>query len=319
MTDENITGAPAPDINSDLGFGAVVARESRRRLLNRDGSFNVRRVGLGPFGAFSPSYWALTTPWPVFLAGVVALFFVTNGLFALAYLACGPGALAGVHGMTSFGRFADEFFFSVQTLGTIGYGTIAPVSFAANIVVTIESLVGLLGFSIVTGSVFARFARPHARIVFSDVAVIAPYRGITALMFRIANRRSNQIVQIKARVMISRRKKGQGTQDREFVMLGLERESVVFFPLAWTVVHPIDESSPLFGVTFEELLAADAEILILLTGFDETYSQTVHARSSYKAAEIVFGARFRSMFQPTSEDGMVSVDMRKIHDVETLG
>jgi inward rectifier potassium channel len=249
----------------------------------------------------------------------VAAYVATNALFAAVYVACGDGALSGTHAVQPASRFAEEFFFSVHTLATIGYGTIAPVSIAANFVVAVEALVGLLGFAVIAGIVFARFARPVAKIVFSRNAIIAPYRGGRAFMFRIVNQRSSQLVDLHAKVLLARRKRGGATaMDREFISLDLERPSVVFFPLAWTIVHPIVPGSPLEGWTSEDLIECDAEFLILLDGFEETFSQTVHARTSYKVAEIVWGAKFTSMFNPPDEAGEISVDIRKLHDIESV-
>ena len=302
----------------DLGFGSVVSRESRQRLLNRDGTFNVRRDGLSFLESISFYHWLLTVSWKGFLALVTAAFLAVNALFAIAYVQCGAGALRGPSGATFAPSFADGFFFSVHTLATIGYGSMSPASLAANLVVTLESMVGLFGFALATGLMFARFSRPRADIVFSEKAVIAPYRGGSGLMFRIANRRSSQLVELRAKLLLSRWPQGEGRGDREFVPLELERDRVTFFPLTWTVVHPIGETSPLLGKTEDDLKTWDAEFLILLTGFDETFSQTVHARSSYKWTELVHGARFANLFRPVGEDGVVRVDIRGLHDIERV-
>ncbi|HEY2830306.1 MAG TPA: ion channel [Thermoanaerobaculia bacterium] len=308
---------PPPDINSDLGFGSVVARESRRRLLNRDGSFNVKREGLSFLKSLPAYHYFLTMSWTRFLALVSGGYLLANTLFAFAYVACGANALTGFPAMGAGERLANAFFFSVDTLATIGYGSIAPANTLSNVVVFFESLVGLLGFALVAGIVFARFARPMAQIVFSDNAIIAPYRGYTAFMFRIVNQRSNELVQLEAKVMLTRRKRGVDGE-REFISLKLERETVVFFPLTWTLVHPIDEKSPLHGMTERDLLGCDSEFLVLLNGFDETFSQTVHTRSSYRGDEIVWGARFKSIFNPPKSDGTLSVDIGKLHDIERM-
>ncbi len=301
------------DESRDLGFGAVVARESRQRLLNRDGSFNVRRTGLPFFRTLSMYHQLLTISWTRFLGLVAAAYVIVNGVFAALFLACGPGALTGVSEPDPAARYAHAFFFSVHTLATIGYGNVAPASFAANLLVTLESLIGLLGFGIAAGLMFARFSRPTARILFSDRAVVAPYRGIQAFMFRVANERSNQLIEVEAQVLLTQRR-ADGSGDREFLELGLERRRVTFLPLSWTVVHPIDETSPLAGATAESLRAADAELLVLLTGFDETFSQTVHARSSYRADEVVFGARFVSILD--TGDDQLGVDIGRLHEIE---
>ena len=305
------------DPEADLGFGSVVARESRQRFLNRDGTFNVRRDGLGFWQSLSAYNYLLSLSWPKFLGCVALAYIATNTIFAMLYVT------AGAHALTAFGneaaplRFATAFFFSVQTLATIGYGSVAPANFIANILVTVESLVGLLGFAMVGGFVFARFAHPTAEIMFSDNAIVAPYRGMNGLMFRVVNKKSNQIVDLEAKVLLSRRKQG-GTADREFIPLKLERDRVAFFPLAWTVVHPIDKDSPLFGEKESTFRRCDAELLILINGFDETFSQTVHTRSSYKGDEMVWGAKFRSMFNPPGENGEISVDIRRLSEYDTV-
>ena len=305
------------DINLDLGFGSVVARESRQRLLNRDGSFNVRREGLSVWQALSPYHDLLTISWPKFLSLVAIVYVLANTIFAFGYLACGDGALTGFDQASALHRFRIAFFFSVETIATIGYGNIAPLSLSANVLMTIESLIGLLAFAVAAGIVFARFARPTAEILFSRTAIIGPYRGVTAWMFRIVNQRSNQIVDLQARVLLARRKKGGVGGEREFIPLKLERDRVAFFPLAWTVVHPIDERSPLRAYRSpDDLVACESEFLILLNGFDETFSQTVHTRSSYKGDEVVWGARFRNVFNPPRPDGTISIDINKLHEIE---
>lgn len=309
---------PGQDVDVDPGFGAIVARESRQRLLNRDGTFNVRREGLRFWESLSAYHYLLTISWPKFFGFVIAGFLATNAFFAMLYMLAGEGALNGTHADTIPGRFLEEFFFSVHTLATIGYGTIAPATLLANVIVTIETLVGLVSVAVMAGISFARFSRPVVNVLFSNNAVIAPYRGGRAFMFRIVNLRSNQLVDLEAKVMLSRRKR-DSPSDREFVPLKLERDRVSFFPLSWTVVHPIDADSPLRSWTGEDVAECDAEFLILLNGFDETFSQTVHTRSSYKADEIVWGARFVSMFQPKDEKGTISVDIRRIHDIERTG
>src|SRR5882757_3379653 len=186
----------------DLGFGSVVSQEQKIRLLNRDGSFNVAREGLGFWNSLS--YHALLTmSWPRFISLITVAYLVVNALFAGAYMLCGPGALENTTTHQS-ARFLEEYFFSVHTFATIGYGYIVPTNLAANIVVTVESLVGLLGFALATGLIFARFSRPTAKILYSESAVIAPYRDKTAFQFRITNGRNNQLIEVGAEVLFTR-------------------------------------------------------------------------------------------------------------------
>jgi inward rectifier potassium channel len=312
--DADGTAAPRED-SRDLGFGGRVAQQTRTRFLNRDGSFNVRREGLSFFRSLSAYHALLTISWPRFFLLSALGYFATNAVFAVAYLLCGPEALNGSKATDLAPRFAEAFFFSVQTLATIGYGVLSPNGIAANLVSALEALFGLLGFALVTGLLFARFSRPTPHVTFSEKAVVAPFRGGQALMFRVANERSNQLTDVQARVILSRLEGPPGSRARRFHELSLDRPQVVFFPLHWVVVHPIGEGSPLRGITPGEFEAADSEILILLSAMDETFFQIVHVRSSYKPREIAWGMRFVDMFLRT-EDGLVGIDMRRIHDIE---
>ena len=305
------------DRDRDLGFGSVVSRESRRRLLNRDGSFNVVRHGLGVLESMAPYHSLLTTSWPVFLGLVACLYVALNLLFGAAFLALGPTALARTATSSSGGSFATAFFFSVQTFATIGYGHIVPNGVPANLLVAFEALVGMMYQALAIGLLFARFSRPTASLLFSRHALVAPYASGRSLQFRIVNRRRNQIIQLEAQVLFSHLvRDAAGQEVRRYHVLPLERNKVTFFPLAWTIVHPIDDQSPLASRTAEDLRREEVEILVLLSGVDETFAQTVHARTSYRADEIVWDARFRSMFLPTPKNGMVGVDIRRLHDIE---
>jgi inward rectifier potassium channel len=303
------------DEERDLGFGAVVANERRHRLLNRDGSFNVARDGLGLAESLSPYHWLLTMSWAQFVGLLVVMYFAANAIFAVAYLLCGPGALAMPSTGMSEGRFLQAFFFSVETFATIGYGNVYPVGAMANWLMTVESIAGLMAVALVTGIIFARFSRPTARIRFSRRAVIAPYRGITAFEFRLANERASQMVQVEARVLFAHFVTRGEKTIRQFRDLRLERRNVVFFPLSWTIVHPIDETSPLHGLTHEDLVNSDAEFLVLLQGYDETFAATVYARTSYRAEELDWGARFATVYEAPGEGGMIRIDVGKLDEM----
>ena len=302
----------------DLGFGTEVARGVRQRLLNRDGTFNVTREGLNPLSALSLYHWLLVISWSRLLVFLTASYVAFNALFAGAFLLCGPDALQSASGSFAAHPFYRAFFFSVDTFATIGYGNIIPVGVAANTLVTIEALVNILAIALATGVIFSRFSRPSARIVYSRNAIVAPYREKTALEFRIANGRTSQLIEVQIQVILTKLEQVNGTSIRKFYDLDLERQRVVFFTLSWTVVHPIDPSSPIWGLTKKDLLDADAEVLILLTGTDETLSQTVHSRSSYKADEIVWGAKFANMFLRSESAGIIGMNLNRIHDIEAV-
>lgn len=301
----------------DLGFGSVVAQRSRQRFVNRDGSFNVRRTGLAFWSSLSPYHLLLTVSWGKFLSLMTLYFVLINGAFALAYLACGAGALSGP-AEDPHNRFWQAFFFSVHTFATIGYGNIAPIGMAANLIVVIESLAGLLATAIITGLIFARFSRPTARIVFSNQAVIAPYKDITGFMFRITNARKTQLIAVEAKINLSLYEGGNGPTNRRFHQLKLERSRVDVFPLSWTIVHPIDEDSPLYGYTEDMLCHTDAEFVIMLTAIDETSAQMVHTRSSYKCNELVWGAKFSSIYEPIADDEPITIDVGRLHEIEKV-
>jgi inward rectifier potassium channel len=311
----------------DLGFGSVVSRESHQRLLNRDGTFNVERRGLGFLNTLSLYHVLLTMPWLQFFLLGIGGYLLANAIFAFAYLACGRNSLITTAPGMEQHPFLRAFFFSVETISTIGYGNVVPVGIAANVVVTIEALAGLMGFAIATGLLFARFSRPTANVVFSSHAVIAPYQSINALEFRVANARSNELIEVTAKVIISRFEQVDGVHTRRYYPLTLERDGVVFLPLTWTVVHPIDEQSPLHGETPESLRKANAEVLVLLKAFDETFSTIVQTRTSYTSDDVVWGARFANAFMADAaesfanrrrHEGKVAVDMRLFDIIEPV-
>jgi inward rectifier potassium channel len=324
MTSPTLTGqlsapaATAQEEFKDLGFGSEVAKGTRRRLLNRDGSFNVILEGLNPLSSLSLYHWLLTISWPRFLAFIAGTYVAINGLFAFAFLLLGPEALQSSAGNFSGEPFYRAFFFSVDTFATIGYGNIIPVGVAANILVTIEALLNIVGVALATGVMFARFSRPSTRIIYSRNAIVAPYRDKTALEFRIANARRSQLIDVQIQAILTKVERVSGSPIRKFYELNLERNRVVFFPLSWTVVHPIDSGSPIWGLTHADLVDGDAELLVLLIATDETVSQTVHSRSSYQADEIVWGARFTNMFMRTEAEGIIGMNLSQIHDIEPV-
>ena len=302
----------------DLGFGTEVARSARQRLLNPDGTFNVVRKGLDPFSSLSLYHWLLTISWPKFVGFITGSYMAVNALFAFAFLLCGPDALQSSTGSFAGHPFYRAFFFSVDSFATIGYGNIVPIGVAANTLVTIEALLNILGIALATGVIFARFSRPSPKIIYSRNAIVAPYRDKTALEFRIANARSNQLIEVQIQLILTKIEQSGGSTARKFYDLDLERRRVVFFALSWTVVHPIDSNSPMWGLTQQDLVDSDAEFLILLIGTDETASQTVHSRSSYKWDEVVWGAKFANMFLRNDADGIIGMDLDRIHDIEMV-
>jgi inward rectifier potassium channel len=310
---------PAPSAMSekdrDMGFGEKVARETDR-LINRDGSFNVERTGLGLTSLLNPYHFLMTMPWKVFIGLTLLLYFLSNVFFGLVYASFGSTALIDTSELPLENLLLRGFFFSVQTFATIGYGTIHPVGIVPNLIVTIESYYSMVITALITGIIFARFARPTARILYSDIAVVAPYQDKTAFMLRIVNSRNNQLIEVEAKIMFSLLREENGRVVRRFNMLELERDRVVFLPLSWTIVHPIGENSPLYNLTEDDLRKGNAEFTILLSGMDETYAQIVHTRTSYKTREIKFGYRFSNIYNEVENGDKISINVRKLSKVE---
>lgn len=299
----------------DLGFGKQITDQTTR-LVNPDGSFNVQRIHQSFFNWLNLYHRLITMSWTTFLVLILVAFAITNFIFAGLYELLGVEHLQGADLSTAWTRFYDAFFFSAQTLTTVGYGRIAPVGFWTSAVAATESMLGLLAFALATGLLYGRFSRPIAPIRFSERAIIAPYLDTTAFMFRIVNERANQLIEINVEVALSLLENlPNGRRTRKYYALPLERGKVNFFPLNWTIVHPITEESPLFGKTAEELTYADAEVLILIRATEDTFSQTVHARSSYHARDFEWGAKFKTMYDNQVKD-ITTLDITKLSDTE---
>jgi inward rectifier potassium channel len=281
-----------------------------RRTINKDGSFNVRRRGTS-WRDIHPYLHLINIGWIPFFGLVFLAYVVVNTVFALAYVSLGAEQIQGMDAPSALGRFLNAFFFSAHTLTTVGYGTLAPRGIAANFLAVVEAIVGLMGFAIATGLFFGRVSKPSAKIGFSEQMVVASYQEQTSLQFRIVNLRPNVLVEIEAEVLLMTVEGTQGHLRRNFEVLALERDRIYFFPLTWTVVHPIDEASPLFGKTAMDLEKLQAEILILIKGFDDTFSQTVNARYSYRFDELTWGAKFSPAFEVDGE-GQVLLNVDQV-------
>lgn len=291
------------------------------RLVNRKKRYDVvsnRRFDVVRKG-ISISYWRdpyhllITLDWPRFFALTGVCYVATNALFALLYLA-GGDCIKNARP----GSFLDAFFFSVQTMATIGYGAMYPSTDYANLLVSIEALVGLIGVAMATGLMFARFSRPTAKVLFSRVAVIAPHNGVPTLMLRVANERRNQILEAQIGLSLLRDEvTEEGLFIRRFYDLKLLRSQTRSFALSWLVMHEIDESSPLYGATPEALEEAQTDLVATLTGIDETVIQTIHARHYYVTQEILWNTRFVDIFS-RKPDGRRMLDFTRFHDVTPL-
>jgi inward rectifier potassium channel len=253
-----------------------------------------------------------------FISIIFIAYFIINCFFASLYLLIGMHQLQGSNGESFAAKFWEAFFFSAQTFTTVGYGGLSPVGFGASAISSIESMMGWLAFALATGLVYGRFSRPKARLLFSSHAVIAPYRDILAFEFRIANLKSNQLIEVEVQVIMTKvESTEEGGKIRKYYELELERSRVNFLSLSWTVVHPITQNSPLRNWNEENIQQGEPEFLVLIKGYDDTFNQTVYSRSSYWYNEIIWGAKFNSMYD-NEEAGITTLRLDQIDDIQKV-
>jgi inward rectifier potassium channel len=283
-------------------------------LIARDTADQVVRLGIEREWFGDLYHRILTIGWLTFFGLWSAFYIAANVIFGALYL-LQPGSVAKAHA----GSFIDAFFFSVQTMATIGYGVMSPATFYANLLMTLETAVGLMIIALTTGLVFARFSRPTARVLFSSVAVVGPYNGVQTLSIRIANQRQNQMLVAEVSMTLVRDETSEeGELTRRFYDLALVRDRSPVFALTFRVMHTIDADSPLYGMTYEKLAEQHAEIVVIAGGIDETLVQPVSARTSYLPHEILWAHRFVDIFGWT-EDGRRAIDYGRFHDTVRIG
>lgn len=300
---------------SDPGFGEKVTGKSRR-LINKDGSFNMERKGSN--GGFQNVYQKLLELSTVhFFLLVLGTFICVNLVFASIYFSIGIENLSGMPAGNDVQHFLSCFYFSAQTFTTVGYGAIAPKGALASSLSALEALLGLMAFALATGLLYTRFSRPKARLVFSNNAIIAPYKDGKALMFRFANARTNVLMNMSAQVIMAIRESDDVKSNRKFFDIPLDPDEVMFLALSWTLVHEINSDSPLADLTYDQMIARDAEFLILISGYDDSFNQTIHCRHSYTADEVVVGAKFIKAFY-LNDNGDTVLELNKISDYEKI-
>jgi inward rectifier potassium channel len=284
------------------------------RMVLKNGSLNIKQKR-GQVNFRDLYHDFLNLSWPKFTAVFAVFFFVTNALFGFVYFLIPPEQFEGLKHETGLDRYLDSFFFSVQTLGTIGYGHVSPVGFIANSVVTLECYTSIFVVALMTGLIFARFARPHVKVVFSDLAVIRKFNGVPCLMFRVANERQNHITDARIRVFLVMDDPKTGYRD--FTELRLERDYSPLFALSWTIAHDIGSESPLFGLNRDELIGFSAELIVTFSGTDTTLSHEMFAKTSYTPDEILIDHDFVDVIQRHS-DHSVSLAMENFHRTHPL-
>lgn len=309
---------PISRLNNDTGFGTQASQQGGR-FVNKDGSFNVKKTGLPVWHRISIYSWLLELSIVEFLGIIVAAYLVENLLFTSLYLLAGSHELQGMVATTDWDKIKEVFFFSTQTFTTVGYGRINPEGDAANVIASVESLSGLLTFALITGLLYGRFTRPQAYLAFSDNALVSPYKDGIGLMFRLVPYKQNHYI-TDARILVT-----VGFQEMEndkpvykFYTLNLERTRVDALMMNWTVVHPIDDESPLLHLTEEDMQLTDLELYVQFTGFDHVFSSTVMQRTSYTYKEIIWGAKFKPMYTESPDDSTTILQLNKLNTFDNV-
>jgi inward rectifier potassium channel len=301
--------------NNDLGIGSQVVTNTR--LIDKNGKFRVEKRGVNILT--HPYQRLIEMAWLPFHLFLFSFYIVINALFALIYVGIGENALSGEYKGTFAADYFKAYFFSLQTFTTVGYGSISPACFASNVVAGCEAFIGLMIFALATGLYYAKFTRPNAKIKFSDIAVVAPYKeGINGLMLRIVNHSNSQLIDVEAFITYSwLHKDHEGKMRRSFRPLTLERQKISLFPLNWTIVHPIDEESPLWGQSAAALNEANAELIIFIKAQDITFGQMVHTNGSYLNNEILWGQKFIPMYYADESRGTI-IELDKINHTREM-
>jgi len=308
------------NIQSDVatGFGVNSENSSGRFYDRSSGSANVVKKGVGILNRYSWYHTMLAMPRAKFLLFLLIAYILINFLFAGIYYLIGVDHLAGVHQGSVLKNFTEVFFFSAQTFTTVGYGRISPVGFAASAVSTFEAFLGLLSFALATGLFYGRFSRPRAFLSFSHNALIAPYKDGIALMFRMAPYKNNLLSEAEVKVNLAMQLEENGKMVNRFFNLDLEISKINALALSWTIVHPINEKSPLYNFNYTDMVNAKIEALVFVQAFDEVFSNTVVQRFSYITSEVVWGAKFRMMYHADEKKKATILDLDKLNDYEKI-
>ena len=301
--------------DQDTGFSAKASTQGGR-LLNTDGSFNVIRKGLPFVSRLNFFHELIMMKWPKFILIVLAFYTAMNVFFGCLYYLVGVEYLNGTAGNSELDKFLESFFFSTQTFATVGYGRINPTGIITNIIASLEALMGVMSLAVVTSLLYSRFSRAQAKMLYSKNVIVAPYQNSSAIMFRIANAGKDQLIECEIQFMVSFVVAENGNSNRKFIPLKLERSKVASMVSSWTIVHPLDDESPIVNFTPEDFKDVDAEFIFMFKAYDDTYSQTVHSRSSYKYHELIWGAKFLPMFHPSEDGNTTVIEFDKINTYE---
>ena len=301
---------------NDSGFSHIPRNEGTR-LINKDGTSNVRKEGLSFLERFSMFHLLTTMNWIPFFLYLFLGFVLLNVFFGSVYLIIGIEGIGGIDNLEVSSIFLKAFYFSTQALTTVGFGQLHPTTDWISIVAAIESFVGLLAFAMATGLLYGRFSRPKAKLIFSKNVLYSPFREGNALMLRLANPKESQIIDVKADVFFTYLDSSEGEKTRKFFTLPLEISKINMLATSWTLVHPLDKDSSIVDFTIEDYKKSDAEILIQIQGFDVTYNQMVNTRTSYKFSEFVWGAKFKRILG-SSHAGVPTINLGELSSYDKV-
>ncbi|MGC4100796.1 ion channel [Ferruginibacter sp.] len=299
--------------NNDTGFATT--SDVGGRFINKDGTYNLVKVGMPFRKRFSIFHNMLNLPQWKFILVIFIFFIGINIIFTTIYFIIGAGQLEGLTTGSSWKTFREIFYFSTQTFTTVGYGHVNPSGDASNVVAAIEALTGFLSLAIATGLIYGRFSKPKSYLQFSDEALISPYKEGKALMFRFAAYKDKHTltdleIRVNTGLLVVENEKPPAYK---YFSLSLERTRVETMPMSWTVVHAIDENSPFYGFTEEDMRTADVELYVMLRGFDDVFSNYVQQRTSYTYSEIIFNRKFEPMYHESDDGKTTILELHKLN------
>jgi hypothetical protein len=296
----------------NTGFG-INTSDYGGRFINKNGLPNIEKRGMDYFGRISWYHTMLQMPRWKFLCILFLFYIGMNFVFAVVYISIGINHLQGIIANSIWEKFGEAYFFSAQTFTTVGYGRISPKGFITSAVSAFEALIGLLSFALATGLFYGRFSKPKAYVRFSNNAVLAPFNNGLAIMMRVASYKNNNLIDVEAKVIVGISMEENGSPKNKFFSLELEYEKVNSLTLSWTIVHPITENSPFYKFTAEDFANAKGELLIFFKAFDDMFSNTVAARTSYTLQELVIGAKFVPMYHRDKEKNITILELDKLN------
>ena len=299
----------------DPGFGYKTAN-SAKRMVNADGSFNLIHINK-KFSVSEIYSRLINMTWIKFITLIFLWYFLLNILFAGIYFFIGIEHLT-IEKSTPFQDFLNSYFFSAQTLTTLGYGLVSPQGNITAFISSLEALIGLIGFAFMTGLLYGRFSKPKAAIRFSDVMVLRPFKEKRAVMFRLMNKRTNVMIEPKIKVTLAINElDDKGVFSRKFFNLNLEREKIMYLPSTWTIVHEIEEGSPLYKYTDEQLLKLNAELLVLIEYYEDAFTQNVYQMHSYSFNDLRNNYKFTPAYY-FDENGQAILDHGNLSKIESM-